>query len=104
MCATDAERLELALGRMIREYAALRARLRGLRHVEALYEAGSPFNLVYTSPTDFMALARASEHGSRFRPSSGVPDGALDDVGAVHERRVRLRHDQSMPAPEGGYG
>lgn len=57
MCATDAERLELALGRMIREYAALRARLRGLRHVEALYEAGSPFNLVYTSPTDFMALS-----------------------------------------------
>jgi hypothetical protein len=94
----DEERMDAALGRMTREYAFLDSCLRGLLHCLHLFAGGSPSAGSVHSPKHFGDLVKA------IRRIPGLPADisaelavALKQVEQLHDKRVRLSHDQIQP-------
>lgn len=94
--STPDEQLESALGRMTREYAFLDSCLRGLLHSLRLFERGSEVVGAQGSPSHFAELIKEIR-----RHLPGLPtdqrdalEQALASAKRLHDRRVRLSHDQ----------
>jgi hypothetical protein len=95
MYDTHEDRMDAALGRMTREYAFMESCIRGLRLSLEVFKVGATEAGSFRSPPLFAQLIKEMEKAGRRLPDHlrAELDSVLADVGALHDRRVRLSHD-----------